>query len=135
MAAIKFLTAEHMKAFKRLGKQGEDAVVVVKFFNPMGAGTWYITEFDPATGIGFGFADLGDPTFAEMGDINLYELANIRRRGVQFSLDEPEKNPPLTEIKVGGRDCPLGIERDLYFPIGTVKLKDVIQKIKAGGHV
>jgi hypothetical protein len=135
MAAIKLLTAAHMEAFKRLGRQrGDDAKVVVKFFNPLGAATWYFTEFDPETGIGYGFATLGDPECAERGYTSLYELANIRRRK-QFSLDEPEKNPPLTEIKVGGADCPLGIERDLHFPIGSMTIGDVIKTVKSGGHV
>ncbi len=133
--SIKLLTAEHLAAFKRLGRQdGNDAVIVAKFFLPSHNFYWYFTEFDPETGIGFGFANLNNPDCAELGDISLYELANLRRR-TQFSLEEPDKNPPFTEIRVGGADCPLGVERDIHFPIGTVRLAEVMGKIRAGGHV
>lgn len=135
MAAIKLLTTEHIAAFDRLGRQsGDSAKVVAKFFLPSHNFYWYFTEFDPTTGIGFGFANLNDPQCAELGDTSLYELANLRRR-TQFSLEEPEKNPPLTEIKVGGADCPLGVERDLHFPIAKISIGEVMQKIRAGGHV
>jgi hypothetical protein len=135
MAAIKLLTAAHMEAFKRLGRQDhKDAKVVVKFFLPSHGFYWYLTEFDPSTGIGFGFANLADPQMAELGEISLYELANLRRR-TQFDLEDPSKNPPLTEIKVGGADCPIGVERDLHFPIGTMSIDDIMAKVKAGGHV
>ena len=70
----------------------------VKFFNPCGAATWYISEaeFYPAIGQQgeearlFGWCDLGIPGCAELGYVMLSDLQRIRG--------------------MGG----LGIERDLY---------------------
>jgi hypothetical protein len=42
------------------GRQRDvDHVPVVKFFNPVGAGTWLITEMEPDGDTLFGLADLG----------------------------------------------------------------------------
>ncbi len=69
----------------------EDHTPVVKFFNPVGAATWLVTEMDPdENDYLFGLADLG-MGFPELGGISLSELQNFRG--------------PLG----------LGIERDLYF--------------------
>ena len=69
----------------------EDHTPVVKFFYPMGAATWLVTEMDPdENDYLFGLADLG-MGFPELGGISLSELQNFRG--------------PLG----------LGIERDLYF--------------------
>jgi hypothetical protein len=39
-----------IKDFARVGRQEHtsDPIVVAKFFNPTGAGTWYATEYDPS---------------------------------------------------------------------------------------
>ena len=60
---------------------------VVKFFNPVGTGTWYITSMDEQ-GDCFGLCDLGYP---ELGYVSLKELESAQ---VGFGL---------------------GIERDLYW--------------------
>ena len=74
------------------GKDREgDHFPVVKFFNPVGAATWLVTEMDPdENDYLFGLADL-DMGFPELGSISLSELQEYRG--------------PLG----------LGIERDLYF--------------------
>ena len=43
---MKLLTEEIIKNFARVGRQEEsiDPLVIVKFFNPTGAGTWYASE-------------------------------------------------------------------------------------------
>lgn len=64
-----------------------DHVPVVKFFDPMGAGTWLVTELHDGN-VAFGLADLG---------VGCPELG-------YFSVDE------LQALKVG---CGLGIERDI----------------------
>jgi len=61
---------------------------VIKLFNPAGLGTWYFSEYDPETKIGFGVADLG---FPEMGYTALHQLEEL-------------------ELPMG-----LKIERDLHF--------------------
>ncbi|MDE0372616.1 MAG: DUF2958 domain-containing protein [Rhodospirillales bacterium] len=68
-----------------------DHVPVVKFFNPIGAATWLVTDMDPDQNDHiFGLADLG-MGFPELGWISLSELQDYKG--------------PLG----------LGIERDLYF--------------------
>ncbi len=92
---MKLLTKEILKRLPLLythdGKPPEEVKVVVKFFSPVGAATWYATEYDPETRIFYGYADLGNRDFAELG---------------YFSLDE------LESIKLSGG---LGIERDIHF--------------------
>jgi len=43
---LKLMTKEIENLFKKLGRQEklDDPIVVAKFFNPTGAGTWYATE-------------------------------------------------------------------------------------------
>jgi hypothetical protein len=57
------------------GRSGLDHVPVVKFFNPLGIGTWLATELDPDGDTLFGLADLGDP---ELGSFSLVEMASLR---------------------------------------------------------
>lgn len=67
-----------------------DHVPVVKFFNPLGAATWLVTELDQDNDTLFGLADLafGCP---ELGSFSLTEMASVH-------------------VPLG-----LGIERDLWF--------------------
>ncbi len=66
-----------------------DPLIVAKYFNPVGAQTWYISEYDPQEEILFGFVT-GMP-FPEWGTISLREFIELQ--------------------------LPLGmkIERDLYY--------------------
>lgn len=92
MAKHKLLTKDIEKKLPALrsqdGKDPKDVRVIVKFFNPYGAGTWYATEFDPADRLFFGYAKITD---GELGYFSLDELASVRG---PFGL---------------------GIERDLYW--------------------
>lgn len=54
-----------------------DHVPVVKFFNPVGAGTWLATELDADGNTLFGLADLGFGS-PEVGSFSLSELASVR---------------------------------------------------------
>ncbi len=57
------------------GRQSDvDHVPVVKFFNPVGAGTWLITEMEPDGDTLFGLADLG---------FSCPEMGLVQPRGVQ----------------------------------------------------
>jgi len=61
--------------------KGEDAVVHIKFFSPVGAATWFITEYDPEERVFFGYADLygqGPEGGAELGYVSLDELESVR---------------------------------------------------------
>ncbi|WP_372089405.1 DUF2958 domain-containing protein [Tistrella mobilis] len=54
-----------------------DHVPVVKFFNPLGAGTWLATEMDADNDTLFGLADLGFGC-PELGSFSLSELTSVR---------------------------------------------------------
>lgn len=97
---MKLLTQELEEKFKQYplgsqdGKMG-NAELIAKFFNPTGAGTWYITEgskLENGDYEMFGYCHLGDDEFAEFGSILLSELENIK-------------------LPLG-----LSIEQDLYIP-------------------
>jgi len=90
---MKLLTKELEARFKEVGSQEnvKDPIVIAKFFNPTGSGTWFATEYDPENRLFFGYVSL-------FGDYN--------DEWGEFSLDELEQ----TTVRMG-----LGIERDLYF--------------------
>lgn len=50
---------------------------VVKLFNPVGPGTWFLTELEPNSSLAFGLCDLGmgEP---EIGYVCLDELAGLK---------------------------------------------------------
>ncbi len=89
---MQLMTPELREQLIANGKNRDgDHLPVVKFFNPVGAATWLVTEMDPdENDYLFGLADLG-MGFPELGGISLSELQEYRG--------------PLG----------LGIERDLYF--------------------
>ena len=89
---MQLMTPELREQLIANGKDREgEHLPVVKFFNPVGAATWLVTEMDPdENDYLFGLADLG-MGFPELGGISLSELQNYRG---PFGL---------------------GIERDLYF--------------------
>ena len=98
---MQLLTKELVKRFERIGRQEDvaDPVVVAKFFNPAGAGTWYATEYDPETKEFFGYVSIFGDWNDEWGSFSLEELQTYRG---SFGL---------------------GTERDLYFdekPISEV---------------
>lgn len=53
----------------------EDPTVYLKFFNPLGAGTWYFMEYCPEDNLAFGYIDLHE---TELGYFSIAELEAIR---------------------------------------------------------
>jgi hypothetical protein len=90
---MKLLTKQLIKRFAQVGSQAnsKDPLVIARFFNPTGAGTWYAIEYDPGTRTFFGYVSIFGDWNDEWGSFSLDELENYRGR---FGL---------------------GIERDLYF--------------------
>jgi len=81
-----------LKRFEKIGSQENetDPIVVVKFFNPVGIGRWYATEYNPEEKVFFGYVSLFEDHNDEWGYFSLEELQSIKG---QFGL---------------------GIERDLH---------------------
>ena len=100
---MRLMTAELEKRFSQVGSQEKvkDPVIVAKFFNPTGAGTWYATEYDPKDKIFFGYVSIFGDWNDEWGYFSLVEL-------------ESYKGP-----------LGIGIERDLYF--GERNISSVIR--------
>jgi hypothetical protein len=87
---MKLLTKALKKRFAKIGCQekSRDPIIVAKFFNPTGSGTWYATEYYPDARMFFGYADI---FVGEWGYFSLRELESFKGA---FGL---------------------GIERDLYW--------------------
>ena len=111
---MKIITKEILKAFAKQGRTGDksakDIKIVLKLFNPTGAGTWYLYEKEDDD-VYWGYVNLGDIDNAECGTVSMSELMNFRGR---FGL---------------------GIERDKFFKPMSKTLEEVINIIKSGGHV
>ena len=72
-----------------------DPVPVVKFFTPLGAGTWLATELYGDDDILFGLADLGFGC-PEMGTFSLAEISSVRLpfgMGIERDLDFSTPHP------------------------------------------
>jgi len=97
------MTKELEKRFKEVGSQKneKDPLIIAKFFNPSGAGTWYATEYNPKTKTFFGYVSIFGDYNDEWGYFSLEELKEFRG---SFGL---------------------GIERDLYF--GEKRASEVIK--------
>ena len=83
---MKLITNELEKLFEKYPLYSQDglggnAKVIAKFFNPIGAGTWIITEGNKLENGDyemFGYCHLGDDKLAELGYVMLSELENIK---------------------------------------------------------
>lgn len=103
---MQLLTKALLKRFEKVGRQENvpDPIIIAKFFNPTGAGTWYATEYDPNDRMFFGYVSIFGDWNDEWGSFSLDELESYRG---QFGL---------------------GIERDLYF--GEKRISEVVPNAK-----
>ncbi len=90
---MKLLTKQLVDRFQQVGRQEDksDPVIIAKFFNPTGAGTWYATEYNPSDKTFYGYVSIFGDWNDEWGYFSLTELESL-------------KGP-----------FGLGIERDIYF--------------------
>ena len=90
---MRLLTKQLEKRIARVGSQEQkkDPVIIAKFFNPIGSGTWYATEYDPVDKMFFGYVSIFGNWNDEWGYFSLSELESFTGR------------------------LGLGIERDLYW--------------------
>ena len=97
---MKLITKELEKIFEKYPIRSQDglggnAKVIAKFFNPVGVGTWLITEGNKLENGDyemFGYCHLGDDEMAELGYIMLSQLEELK---LPFGLH---------------------VERDMYMP-------------------
>jgi len=101
---MKLMTKELEARFKEIGSQEDikDPIIIAKYFNPSGAGTWYATEYNPEKRLFFGYVSIFGDLNDEWGYFSLDELDSFKG---QFGL---------------------GIERDLYF--GEKRASKIINK-------
>jgi len=112
---MKLLTKAIENAFVKQGdtseKDASQIKIVLKLFG--GTFTWYLYEHINGKGDYYmAFVNLGDSQMAECGEVSLSEIAAIRLR--PFGLR---------------------VERDMYFNPLSITLKEVMDKVKSGGHV
>ena len=115
---MKLLTKEILEKLPPLYSQeakGDEALAMVKFFNPTGAGTWYATEGSRVCP-GHAVYDCKEPECGEpqtWSEFLFFGLVDLLEKEVgYFSLTE------LSEYR--GR-FGLGIERDRYFTPKPIK--------------
>ena len=92
--------------FNSQENKGGNAIVLAKYFNPTGVGTWFITEAERLENdkyLFYGYCHLGDDQFAELGYVSQEELESIK---LPFGLT---------------------IERDLYFG-KNIRLKEALRQ-------
>ncbi|SDW81647.1 Protein of unknown function [Lutibacter oricola] len=99
---MKLITQHLTNRFDQIGNQSEieNPLIIAKFFNPGGAGTWYATEYNPETKICYGYVT--GLAYDEWGT---------------FSIDELE----TVQLPFG-----LSIERDIHFD--EIHFKELMQK-------
>ena len=98
---MKLMTRKLEIRFKKIGSQeiSKDPVVVCKFFNPTGAGTWLATEYDPKEKIFFWYVSIFNDHCDEWGSFSLKELEDYKGKfglGIERDLHINEK--PISEI-------------------------------------
>lgn len=83
-------------------KEAPDIKVPVKIFDPTSQWTWYMTEYDPAHRLCFGFV-VGD--YEELGYFDLNELEQVRGRfGLPLERDRHwDPNTTLAQVMSGER--------------------------------
>lgn len=109
---MKIITKEIEKRFAQVGRQEEevDPLVIARYFNAYGNGTWLATEYDPVSETCYGYVQLFEK---EWGYFSLKEMIDVKH---------PQLGIPM-------------IERDLYFtekPISEVcpELQESIKRQK-----
>lgn len=101
---MKLMTKELDKRFKKIGSQDGDKnpIVVAKFFNPTGAGTWYAIEYDTNDEIFFGFVSIFGDHNDEWGSFSLKELEDFKGSlglGIERDINCGEKRISEFNIK------------------------------------
>ena len=95
------LTKELIERFEKVGSQTEieDPIAICKFFNPVGHGYWFATEYYPKERVFYGYVSLFGDWNDEWGTFALDELESIRGLGgLGIERDRFFKETPMSEI-------------------------------------
>lgn len=98
---MKLLTKELEKRFAEVGRQenAKDPIVIAKFFNPTGGGTWLATEYDSNDKVFFGYVSIFGDHNDEWGYFSLGELESVKGRfGLGIERDRYFKEQPVGEL-------------------------------------
>lgn len=101
---MELMTKELEMKFPRLYETGnisiDDRIVIAKFFNPCGAGTWYAIEYDPEEKLFFGYVSIfGDYYNDEYGFFTLEQLESMKLPfGLTIERDLYFKPQPMSSI-------------------------------------
>lgn len=101
---MKLLDEALKKRFAEVGRQEEvsDPIIIAKFFNPTGAGTWYATEYDPENAKFFGYVSIFGDWNDEWGYFHLYELESYKDRfGGKIERDLSWIEKPASQVIPG----------------------------------
>lgn len=74
----------------------DDKICQVKFFHPFCSMTWYATEYDPESGVFFGWVENGQ--FSEWGNFSLQEMKDLKVRGLGMERDMYFSPKPMKDI-------------------------------------
>jgi hypothetical protein len=107
---MKLMTKELERQFEKhkqhnISASTENVVVIAKYFLPGTAATWFATEYEPETGIFFGFVT--GLAFDEWGSFSLLEFED--------PIMVPFKIINIDDKKSIKGKYPMKVERDLYF--------------------
>ena len=99
---MQLLTKELEKRFLEVGSQEEveDPIIICKFFNPVGRGTWFAYDYIPEEKMFFGYVSIFGDYNDELGYFGLEELETIKLPlGMKIERDLYWKEKPLSEVK------------------------------------
>lgn len=100
---MKLLTKELIARFKEVGSQEEvpveEKICIAKFFNPIGRGYWFATEYDEQNELFFGYVSIFGDHCDEWGYFSLKELEDLKLPlGMKIERDMLFKETPMSEI-------------------------------------
>ena len=102
---MKLITSSLIKQFRQIWNQSNEAdpIIICKFFNPTGSGTWYASEYDEDNRIFFGYVSIFGDWNDEWGYFSLDELESFRwmwSLGIERDLSFESKRFSLLKIGI-----------------------------------
>jgi hypothetical protein len=98
---MQLLTNTLIKRFAEVGNQEDntDPIVIAKFFNPCGAGTWLATEYNQEEQLFFGYVSIFGDHCDEWGYFSLKELEDLKLPyGLSVERDLHFKETPVSKL-------------------------------------